>query len=82
MNTELKNIQLIGVTGYWEDCPFLITETLFGRMPEGYTGDGSDLPHDDAVQYWLEHDEPLEQDKTYGDFVFMYEGYGDVWSEA
>lgn len=29
----------------------------FGVFPEGYDGDGSDLPGDNAIFYWLTQDE-------------------------
>lgn len=61
--------QLIGVAGHWSDTPSVIFEAVFGRMPEGYTGSGEDLPYDSDVQYWLEHDEVLKVGKEYGDFI-------------
>lgn len=44
-------------------------EYLFGVMPEGYEGDGHDLPNDNDVCFWLEYDEELVVNGQYGDFI-------------
>ena len=66
----MGKIDIIEVAGHWVDEPDeRIHWAHFGRIPIGYVGETEDLPGDDQILFWLEHDQPLVVGEDYGDFI-------------